>query len=482
MKCPNVNTALGHFHLYESEGGNAMAIRIILVISFGIVLPIMYFVLRHYANPKGQQIFGVTVGAHHFNDEEVIRIQKHYKTELNWWALIMLAILIGAIFVPYFSICYTILIFWMLFVIVVFYLPFMRANSAVKRLKLERGWNGEASGRIVLEQKMELIKEQIVAKRVFVLAGILSVVPLLIYLVLFAMGKAEGTDFFPAACLCGVAVLIEVLGIAVQRIRYKTGDQESCVKQAIAKRKRYYWGKGMAGCALATSLYCVFLAIEYFEGQISVLAVILVTLAYILFVTCWLFYTFYKADQIPTESTSEDAMLEDDDDHWIYGLFYYNKKDPSFMVEKKIGIGTTVNMARPSAKAGAVILALCLLLMPLSSVWMIGDEFTPIRLSITEQTVECSQFEGTYSIDIGSIKKAEAVTELPRTRKQNGAALDNLYRGSFRVDGYGRCKVCLDPRNTYFIILTLEDDKVYIFSDQTDEGTKDVYDKLLLQL
>ncbi|BAQ13293.1 membrane protein [Clostridium botulinum B2 128] len=39
---------------------------------------------------------------------------------------------------------------------------------------------------------------------------------------------------------------------------------------------------------------------------------------------------------------------KDDDDHWILGnTIYYNKKDPSLFIEKRFGIGWTINAGRP---------------------------------------------------------------------------------------------------------------------------------------
>lgn len=39
---------------------------------------------------------------------------------------------------------------------------------------------------------------------------------------------------------------------------------------------------------------------------------------------------------------------KDDDDHWILGnTIYYNKEDPSLFIEKRFGIGWTINAGRP---------------------------------------------------------------------------------------------------------------------------------------
>jgi uncharacterized membrane protein len=47
-------------------------------------------------------------------------------------------------------------------------------------------------------------------------------------------------------------------------------------------------------------------------------------------------------------SYSEGAIAEYDEDHyWKGGLFYFNKNDPSIFVEKRFGVGWTINFANP---------------------------------------------------------------------------------------------------------------------------------------
>lgn len=48
---------------------------------------------------------------------------------------------------------------------------------------------------------------------------------------------------------------------------------------------------------------------------------------------------FKKLDSLESEPS--------DDEHWKWGLFYYNKDNPELFIEKKFGIGWTVNFARP---------------------------------------------------------------------------------------------------------------------------------------
>ena len=60
----------------------------------------------------------------------------------------------------------------------------------------------------------------------------------------------------------------------------------------------------------------------------------------------------------------DTVVQKDDDDKWIFGLIYYNKEDPRVNVEKRFGIGYTVNAGTPIGMAiyiGTVILLIAVL-------------------------------------------------------------------------------------------------------------------------
>jgi uncharacterized membrane protein len=63
-----------------------------------------------------------------------------------------------------------------------------------------------------------------------------------------------------------------------------------------------------------------------------------------------------------------ELELQDDDDNWILGIFYYNKNDTRLNVEKRLGYGATINMAHP---AGIVITVLSILLILGSLVYIV---------------------------------------------------------------------------------------------------------------
>jgi len=54
------------------------------------------------------------------------------------------------------------------------------------------------------------------------------------------------------------------------------------------------------------------------------------------------------------EKARADTPLTDglaDNRRWVLGMFYVNRDDPSFLVERRFGIGYTINFGNPKAVA-----------------------------------------------------------------------------------------------------------------------------------
>jgi len=72
---------------------------------------------------------------------------------------------------------------------------------------------------------------------------------------------------------------------------------------------------------------------------------------FILMVFIGIIFLVFKYGQggeriIPANEMVAHLEMVDDDDYWTWGMFYYNANDPAIFVEKKFGIGSTVNFAR----------------------------------------------------------------------------------------------------------------------------------------
>ena len=71
------------------------------------------------------------------------------------------------------------------------------------------------------------------------------------------------------------------------------------------------------------------------------------------------------------KTKEEKTINREDDKYWKAGLIYFNREDPAFFVEKRFGIGTTINFARPKAVIIFLsVIAIAIIASVLSSIFL----------------------------------------------------------------------------------------------------------------
>ena len=159
----------------------------------------------------------------------------------------------------------------------------------------------------------------------------------------------------------------------------------------------------------------------------------------------------------------------DEDDRWLWGLVYYNPDDNHNFVNERVGMGMAMNMARPAGKWMMGISLVILLAMPLLGVWLMVEEFSPIRLSLQGDTIVSQQAFTTYEIPLDQIENAELLESMPSASRIAGTGMKNLLKGSFVVEGYGNAALCLDPNEPPFIFLETDERTYILGGDNTAE-------------
>lgn len=173
----------------------------------------------------------------------------------------------------------------------------------------------------------------------------------------------------------------------------------------------------------------------------------------------------------------EPGFREEEDNSWIFGMFYYNPKDKHTMVTKRVGIGVTTNMATPVGKALDIIGAIALLLIPVMCVWMMLEEFMPIHLMLDQRTVVAKHITIDYEIPLSQVEGCSLIYELPSWSKTTGTAMERLEKGNFFIRNEGKCEVFLNPKNAVFIKFTAED-ITYYMGGYDNEETVRIYEQI----
>lgn len=130
-------------------------------------------------------------------------------------------------------------------------------------------------------------------------------------------------------------------------------------KPIVSKKKsqlfRKAWSTYMFIMTVATQLlFSIIQFFSVFNLQISPWWMMVAVVIYMIVIMVGMFYLLMKYGQ-----AGEKLKLGDDDEgdevyytdpeadtNWKLGVFYYNKDDPAVFVEKRFGIGSTMNMAR----------------------------------------------------------------------------------------------------------------------------------------
>ncbi|GAA0359606.1 DUF1648 domain-containing protein [Alkalibacterium iburiense] len=123
-------------------------------------------------------------------------------------------------------------------------------------------------------------------------------------------------------------------------------------KEASEKSRRFReaWSNFTFGITIATQLLLssLFLYSLFSQARFNWFLITVIIL-YLLFTVGGTLYLTLKYGQAGEKLLEEEEQYYEDPDEesqWVYGIFYYNKEDPSVFVEKRFGIGSTLNLAR----------------------------------------------------------------------------------------------------------------------------------------
>ena len=129
-----------------------MIARIILWASVIWLVPIMYFRLKNETKFKKNIAVGVTMPYDGRVDPAVLARLEQFKRELKWVCLVLLAMaVIGTVLPVGFGAALTLFCIWTDLCIVLPYVPYIRCNRDLKKIKAERGWKRQTAENVTVD-------------------------------------------------------------------------------------------------------------------------------------------------------------------------------------------------------------------------------------------------------------------------------------------------------------------------------------------
>jgi hypothetical protein len=255
---------------------------------------------------------------------------------------------------------------------------------------------------------------------------------------------------------------------------------DSDINTNYARAKKQTWKSLWMYSAWINTVFTWFVLFLMWQRKIATLGMVFGSVIYCIAIVVICMVMLKKLRNIDKAYADKRTLTDaaEDDKNWIFGQFYYNKKDRHYMVESRMGTGTTVNLATKAGMITNIFGALTLVSIPVICIWMIMVEFTPIKVSVENETIICEQLKVEYEIPLSEIESYTIVEELPNMNKISGMGMDNVYIGTFEVWREGSFETFLNPQNELFIRLVMEDGEVYYISGATNEDTGKLIDNI----
>lgn len=505
-----------------------MLLNVIMWIGLYPAIFIIYFVLKLSAKDRSGIVFGVRLPKAADGAEEFAALleerKKIYYRQMRMTFFVFLAIPLSSFLVPYFSIQFTIWMFWILAAIVFLELPYIRANRELVKWKKERRLaaaeraeqketadsqengsseecsrvsenrnaeecdcvpkdrdEGKGSRAPELVRHFELSQAGAVRR---VRAGsflppviVSAAAVLLAFLRRGTYGHYTGLLWIiPVFALC--TPLFFAAAAWMDRQRTAVISRDSGINVNFARAKKQVWSRYWLFCAWLNTAFTA-LAALLVPREAGGSWLLWGCLLYTLILTAGSGKMAGKLSRLEERYApqTDASVMEDDDDNWLWGCVYHNRSDKRVMVEARVGLGTSVNVATPVGRGLTVFSVFVLLMIPILCLWMIMVEFTPFRLEIRGDELVAEQLKTDYRIAVSDITELTLVEELPELSKIAGTGMDSLYRGKWHILYGDNCEVFLNPQNSLFLRF-VSDGVIYYMSAPEDEQTRALYEEL----
>lgn len=348
-----------------------------------VTLYIQVFNLNRFSN--NGIYFGVRVPLEYKNDIDILRLEKKYKKE-NIIFVLPLIMLLNILYI--FNIkMWLLLTYTFISIGITQILPIIYWKK-MKRIKNERGWKVLSKNVVIVETGLRQPKKNSKIKALetkhylilLIIPVVISILTLMNYnklpelipvhynaagVVDKVVEKGTTAAYMNLAGIPFMLVLVIFFFVLINKITVNSKSDlfSGKIKGTIEKKllfKKYI------------SIFTWILALETLIimslPQVSILfdlgTEIMTIPMVILFISIGVFilisYYFGQGGRNIKTTEEGEENYRDDDDRYILGSIYYNKNDPALMVEKRIGVGWTVNLAHP---IGMILMVLPFIIM-----------------------------------------------------------------------------------------------------------------------
>jgi hypothetical protein len=415
----------------------------------------MGYLLINNAKFKKNIAVGVTFMEEGKRDADVISRLNKYKKQIKMLTLLFLLAIIPGIFISKFWILLTYWLVWTDLVIFLYAIPFYLCNRDLKKLKREKGWVYNATGSISVDTATIPGFKQL-SSLLFIIPSILSLLPLI-----------WDRTFYMLYIVSGLTIIIFwFIYRYLYRNRSETVNEEKDLTRVLTQIRHYNWSKIWLIASWLTAILS-YSGLLFINNQVLALVLVFVLSTVICVEAVGIEIKIRKMQEKLTKG-SGTGVIVDEDDKWIGGMIYYNPNDSKLIVNERVGMNTTMNLARTSGKVIMGFILIFTLAMPFIGPALHIYYEQPIKIQVSKEEIIATQGITKYHIKISDIENIELINELPNDLvRVNGSAYDNFLKGNFR-SGKENMILLVRPDNKPFIRIKEKGGKVFVLGFEGD--------------
>ncbi len=454
-----------------------MAIMVIVIMTMLFMLVTLAYTMGSaVVLENGAYYMGITIPKEHRSDEAVKNIRAQYKR--SWRKITLIGLVTGLaiiIFYDYVSIQMVYIMTWFFVLMYVYQSSLKKYGWMLYKWKVEQDWyNGSENGGSVRRIDTALTR----SRKEMPISPCWGILPMAI--TAFCVFK-YCTEGFSVASSSFAACSVEffVLYFVVARSRTKVYCDDSEANIEINRSVKYEWSRCMMlhsfmAAVIALALTCIS-GVQPRDGSVAVLWGFALLMLCSLGSLAALFFTYSNVRRVKNQA---DAVqyYDDDDIYYLTG-----KKNPNAprIQEKRIGVGFSMNAG---SRVEWVVIGISMLFVVGLAIFLAKYDLADIALEVgadgsgrVAASIEAAGEKSSFYLD--EITDVEYLDKLPSMSKNVGYDGTVYNIGTFNVQGYGQCDtyICL---KTKAAVVVKTDSKIYVFNDETVEGTLDMYNML----
>ncbi|MBR5386898.1 MAG: hypothetical protein IK142_04875 [Clostridiales bacterium] len=341
---------------------------LIKVIMFVCIVPtvILMYMLGFSKNPgRKKLILGVRDNPKFHEGEGQKKFDAIVDSARNGGLIITVAVVIMSIIMLFLPVTGNTLLAWVLLVFALFLVavPYGKGNTELKNLKRQLGItkSGVTYTDITSTNVVHALKlPWVILPNALALIGTIAAV----LIDLGVTGVTAAAEKYALTTMSlsflFVSVILVPLAVMMDNTRNMVISRDSNINANYNRAKKKTWADIFVAMSWVNTLCLIAydIVLVFTDSEAGVYVGIV---AYVVVLMAIVIIGVINQNQIERRYERDTELeLQDDDDNWILGMFYYNKNDTRLNVEKRFGYGGTVNLAHPAGKVIGVVSLLVL--------------------------------------------------------------------------------------------------------------------------